>query len=144
VSTEARGQVVKSQLKAAAGSLAQSIKKDIGGNTDSSIRSVEINTKTLAAIVDSVVKEPVKEPVAGSAIVGIVILCVILVAAAILVAWYYKRAHNKKMVCNTNLPKTNLAAASMLKEHEEHLFPSVHGGKVPGVRSFYNRNYYGD
>jgi hypothetical protein len=146
VSSEARGLTVKAQLKAAAGILAKSIKTAIGGNTDTSIRSVEINTKTLAAIVDSVVKEPVKKPGGGSAVVGIIILAVILVSGAIAVAWYYKRTHNKKTVDSDGTPKTTAATKSVLAEHSKTLFPANkhRNDGLHMAHSFYNRNYYGD
>jgi hypothetical protein len=74
--------------------LSSQIKVAIGTNTNTPIRDVYIITETLAVIADSVVKEPTVEPVGGSAIAGIVILCVIFVFAVIaIVCYYYRGSH---------------------------------------------------
>ena len=92
------------------------------------------------------VKEPVKNPGGGSAVVGIIILVVILVSGAIAVAWYYKRTHNKTTVDSDGTPKTTAATKSVLAEHSKTLFPANkhRNDGLHMAHSFYNRNYYGD
>jgi hypothetical protein len=95
VPSEASGLSIKAVLKKSAVTIAAHIKRDLGGNTISPIRSVTLLTSTITTIVDSSVKEPVVEPVSGGAITGFIILGVILVIAIGMVTYFYLRSRHK-------------------------------------------------
>ena len=89
VPSEQAGLVTKAHLKRSATEIAHDIQSTINNGNAGPIRSVKIITETLATIVDSVVKDPVTEPLTGSAVTGIVILCIILGSGAVGMGYFY-------------------------------------------------------
>jgi hypothetical protein len=75
--------------------VAMGMRSDIFQSNVGQVRSVKVVTETLATIVDSVVKEPVAEPLTGSAVAGIVIMCVILGSGAVGMGYFYYNSISK-------------------------------------------------
>jgi len=145
VQTEALGLSNKAILRSSAVTLAASIKTATGSTTTSPIRSVEVVTKTLANIVDTVVKDPVVEPVTGGAIVAIIILCCILFAAACGVGYYYFNGKKSKSTLqNTKHPSVVAAkpAVPVTQQMMNMPFDYRVGHAIPIQSSLYDMNYY--